>query len=354
MPPLVPPRVHAHTRDERMPIHEHEPWCLQYFKHADCPPHVRIPMQDSDAWEWNARHRWIYDRIAVALSQGLDAGPHGTLPPRFPVFSKPIVNLNGMGVGARVIRSRDEYERDYAAGHMWMTLLSGRHLSSDAAVIDGETRWWRHATGVPSHGGTFDYWIVHGGAEPALERSLGGWIARNLRGYTGMVNLETIGGAIIEAHLRPTDQWPDLYGRGWVDALVALYANGSWDFDDADRRDGFSVILFGPHGRRWRHPPSAQIEEVLALPGVSSVQITFHEDPSSAFDPMPPGGFRLAVVNCATLDAGRAARERLRHWFVDGSQHADHRWADADARRKGVRRTRSVRIGLASAAPSAA
>ena len=33
-------------------------------------------------------------------------------------------------------------------------------------------------------------------------------------GYTGMVNFETIGGRIIEAHLRFADQWPDLYGGG--------------------------------------------------------------------------------------------------------------------------------------------
>ncbi len=31
---------------------------------------------------------------------------------------------------------------------------------------------------------------------------------------------------------------------------------------------------------------------------------------------MPPGGFRLAIVNCWDLDAGRHARERLalRFW----------------------------------------
>ena len=45
-----------------------------------------------------------------------------------------------------------------------------------------------------------------------------------------MLNLETIGGTIIEAHLRFADQWPDLYGPGWVDALVRLYEQGEWDF----------------------------------------------------------------------------------------------------------------------------
>lgn len=298
-----------------MPICESDPWRIQYFTQARCPPEVRIPTEDSDAWTWNPRHRWVYDRIAVALSQGLAAGPHGTLPSRFPVFSKPIVNLKGMGLGTRVIRSLDDYERHCAAGHMWMELLTGRHVSSDAAVVDGDARWWRHATGRPAGGGTFDYWTVHADADPALEASLRGWIGTHLHDYTGMVNVETLGGSIIEIHLRTTDQWPDLYGHGWVDALVDLHARGVWSFADRDRRDGFSVVLFGPPGRRWRHPPQVRIEEILAMQGVSSVQITFHEDRDPPSHAMPPGGFRLAIVNCWNLEVGLAARSRLRACF---------------------------------------
>jgi hypothetical protein len=31
---------------------------------------------------------------------------------------------------------------------------------------------------------------------------------------------------------------------------------------------------------------------------------------------MPPGGFRLAIVNCHDLDAGRAVRETLRQTLL--------------------------------------
>ena len=55
-------------------------------------------------------------KLAVALSQGLEAGPHGTAPPRFPVFSKPIVNLKGMGIGSRVFIAADYDDQHYAAG----------------------------------------------------------------------------------------------------------------------------------------------------------------------------------------------------------------------------------------------
>ena len=131
-----------------------------------------------------------------------------------------------------------------------------------------------------------------------------------------MLNLETIGDNIIEAHLRFADQWPDLYGPGWVDAVVGLYERHAWDFDDDDRSEGYSVVLFGPQGRRYRHPPPAVVDEVKAMPGVTSVQITFHEDRAPEQHAMPPGGFRLAIVNGFDLRAALAARERLAEYFL--------------------------------------
>jgi hypothetical protein len=80
-----------------MPIFVRDPWRLQYFEGTACPPDVRIPIDDIDAWAWFPAHSWIYDRLAVARSQGLPAGPHGSDPGVFPVFSKPIINLKGRG-----------------------------------------------------------------------------------------------------------------------------------------------------------------------------------------------------------------------------------------------------------------
>src|SRR5262245_33305665 len=192
-----------------MPICEADPWRLQYFENVPCPEGVDIPTEDCDAWEWNPKHRWVYDKLAVALSQGIAAAPHGVMPPFFPVFSKPMVNLHGMGSGSKPIRSRDEYRASFAAGHFWEELLEGEHVSSDVAVECGRPAWWRHTTGVAGEGGTFDRWIVNAEAMPDIESACGSWIRQHLHGYTGMVNLETIGGKIIEAHLRFADQWPD-------------------------------------------------------------------------------------------------------------------------------------------------
>jgi hypothetical protein len=294
-----------------MPIIGCDPWRTQFFDHVPCPPDVVIPLKDFDAWRLFPAHRWVYDKMAVALTQGLDAAPHGVPPPSFPVFSKPIINLRSMGSGSRVIETEDDYRSTLTAGHIWCTLLTGEHVSTDAAVLDGHPVWWRHATGAPAPGGTFDYWHIHAEPNPAVEAWCGDWIRKNLAGYTGMINLETIGARIIECHLRFADQWPDLYGAGWVEAFVAFYAHKRWTYPDTNRVDGYSVVLFGPHGPRYRHPPATLVEEVSAIDGVSSVQISFHQDRDPATHSMPPGGFRLATINATSLAAGQRARSAL-------------------------------------------
>jgi hypothetical protein len=193
---------------------------------------------------------------------------------------------------------------------MWMRLLTGEHVSTDVALVWGEPVWWRHTVGSALPDGMFDYWTVLGEARADLEGVLGDWARTHLRGYTGLVNFETIGGGIIECHLRFADQWPDLYGPGWVESVVGLYARREWEFDDGERRTGYSVVLFGRHGRRWA-ADHATIALLRRLAGVSSIQVTFHEDRAPETHAMPPGGFRLAIVNTWDLGVGIAVRDRL-------------------------------------------
>ena len=302
-----------------MPVCEADPWRFQFFEDIDCPEHVRIPTEDSDAYEWFPVHNWIYSKLRVALSQGIEAAPHGITPRRYPVFSKPMVNLKGMGVGSRVLRNERDYQRHYAPGHMWMPLFDGEHVSTDCALVDGRSVWWRHSTGKPLKGGMFDYWTVHASPRPELENYLGGWLLRHMTGYSGLVNFETIGGTIIEAHMRFADQWPDLYGEGWVQAVVGLYSGDGWKYPDGGRVNGYSVALFGRHGHRFRHPSKGSVARVLKLPGISSVQISFHEKKKPEDHAMPPGGFRLAIINARDLQAGLAARRELAASFPKGS-----------------------------------
>ena len=298
-----------------MPIVETDPWRMQYFTAVSCPDDVVVPTDDELAYQQYPQHRWIYNKLLICETQGLDNAPHDIMPRQFPVFSKPIYNMRGMGCGGKIIESAEQFRAAVQPGHMWMPLLSGEHVSTDAAVIDGEPVWWRHTIGKTLEQGMFDHWVILEESRPEIEGYCGDWLRRHLKGYTGCVNIETIGAKIIETHLRFADQWPDLYGPGWIEAVVDLYARGRWRHKDDARRTGYSIVLFGAHGPYYKKPDDGVVNDCLTWEGVSSIQITFHEDKAPELHSMPPGGFRLAIVNCWNLETGFKVRERLAMLF---------------------------------------
>ena len=253
----------------------------------------------------------MFDKLQVALSQGLAAGPHGTKPPRFPVFSKPIMNFRGLGAGSRILRSPEDYEHHHTPGHLWMTLLEGAHISTDVAVADGKPVWWRHVTGVAVGEGMFDYGRCVLRARSRVSKRPAGLIRKNSKATRPTQPRNTAASHREALGYRPVAR---PYGAGWATPYRDLYAIGLRFVRRP--RDGFSLVLCGPHGRRYRHPPAALVNEVASMPGVSSVQITFHEDRPPEQHSMPPGGFRVALVNSFGLEKGRAAREVLRKHFL--------------------------------------
>jgi len=289
-------------------------WRWQYFEGVHVPRGTVVPVDDPTAWRLYPAHRLVYDKLFVCASQGVPYGPHGEMPRRYPVFSKPIMNLHGMGAQGYVVRSADDMKAHFTPGHLWMRLMRGRHVSTDIALAGGRARWWRHTIGRQMDGGTFDYWTVTAEPLPVLERYLGAWLDRYLRGFSGVINIESIGGVIIECHLRMAEQWLDLNGPGWLEAVVDLYANERWRFRDDPRRAGYSVALFAPHGRRYTIDPG-DVEALRLVDGISSIQITFDESIPLDQHAMPPGGFRVAIVNCWDLHAGLLVRSALRRLF---------------------------------------
>jgi len=96
---------------------------------------------DQDAWEAYPQHRWIFNKLEVALRQGFHAGPacsRVTFEGKKKVVIRPIYNLFGMGVGAHIT------ELDSAScnpallrneivpiGHFWCEYFEGPHYSID-------------------------------------------------------------------------------------------------------------------------------------------------------------------------------------------------------------------------------
>ncbi|MBN2701989.1 MAG: hypothetical protein ACPW60_13360 [Methylohalobius sp. ZOD2] len=296
-----------------MPILEPDPWRQPFFDHFPCPDDLAIPTKDPDAYRMNPLHSWAYNKLMIAERQHLICGPHDIEPSFYPLFSKPIYNLRSMGWNSGMIADRREYARRYNPGFMWVEILEGEHLSTDVAVEDGKALWFAHAIGYPERGGTFDYWEVLPGNREGIEADLQAFIPAHFPHYRGMMNFETIGGRIIEMHLRFADQWPDLYGEPFVPNLIELYRAGNWTMGPLRRR-GFSVVLFGEH-RNYRKPPRAFLDPFIDHERVTSIQLPFYEEVPYQQHSMPPGGFRLAIVNGFSLEQCKRTRDAIHDAF---------------------------------------
>jgi hypothetical protein len=81
------------------------------------------------------------------------------------------------------------------------------------------------------------------------------------------------------------------------------------------------------------------VAQLRATPSVSSIQITFHEDKPLKDHSMPPGGFRLAIVNCWDLETGFAVREKLALMLWSTHQFSPDRASTSKAARtRGAKR----------------
>jgi hypothetical protein len=297
----------------KIPELERDPWHEQCFTEFTGSGGVHIPTGDTEAFNSYPEHRWVYNRLLIAESQGLDCGLHDVVPMRYPVFCKPVTKLNERRAG-RIACSEHDYRENCGAGDFWMELLAGEHVSTDFAVVRGEAAWCRHASGIPGGGGTFDYWLVEERTRPRLVKYCSEWIRANLVGYTGMVNIETIGGRITDVHLRFADQWPDLYGRKWLDALVRLHQRETWDLVDAERAEGYSVVLFGTQGSGEAYPKPGRLAAYRTTVGISSIRLTSGADRPHN-DRAIPAGFRLAVINSFNLVEGLRVRAAMARDF---------------------------------------
>ena len=295
-----------------MPILQPDEWRKQFFNSLHCPADVTIPTKDYDAYRLNPDHRWAYNKLMIADKQNLLCGPHGLAPPSYPVFSKPTYNLKSMGALSGIINNQKEYQNLYNPGHMWCEILEGEHVSTDVAVKNGEIIWSAYTIGYALEGGTFDYWEILGDKKEPLEDYLDAFVRRNFPTYTGMMNFETIGGRIIEMHLRFSDQWPDLYGKHFVDNLVRLYSEkhgNDVEFEPL-AQTGYSFVAFLPHAQYCK-PNKYKFQYLIDGHAITSIQFPFDESIDYRECSMPSGGFRVAIVNGFDKEKCAEARDVL-------------------------------------------
>jgi hypothetical protein len=99
--------------------------------------------EDYQAWEQYPEYRWIFNKLELALKLGYKAGPACVPVPNtsstlFKAIIRPIYNLYGMGINAKVRTFRPMIDNEFiinhgfiSPGHFWCEYFEGKHYSID-------------------------------------------------------------------------------------------------------------------------------------------------------------------------------------------------------------------------------
>ena len=218
------------------------------YQDLKCPKEIRIPTNDIQAWTQYPEHNWVYNKMLIAKSQNVEHGPVGVVPKKFPIIEKPIINLFGMGINAVKYSSLKEYNKSRNVGGLfWSEFFKGEHLSIDLIVIKGEVKWSCIFRGYKNKGkvGSFNFWESL--PDKKLSNYIKFWIDKYLKDYVGCVNLETIGGRIIECHLRMGDlKYIDTKDNRVFKEVIKLYTTGEWELNMRVRKMYLVPVFFSP------------------------------------------------------------------------------------------------------------
>jgi len=263
-----------------MSIHNLDPWEFQYVK--DLKDHEALAWTDEDAYHRYLPYSWIYDKYLLALRTGV---PTVDLqiesPTAYPVMVKPRINLEGMSKDAYVAQSIEDIgsRRGMIAQHF----LTGDHLTTDFVIRDGQVidsfTFLAH-----SENGSFFLFEAVDTQQPQVINFL-----NSLELRTGVVNVETIGGEILEIHLRPSVQFYDICG-GLIERLPKLIKGGLWTSTTFE--ETYSLVY-----RTGEDKILTKVPIVLENPAIRSIQLTWKEGLPLSAVTQDTHSFRFMVIN---------------------------------------------------------
>ena len=250
-----------------------------------------IPTTDDIAWEHFRYYRWVYNKLEIAESQGLSCGLVPTIPDQFPVVVKPVFNLMGGSINAKVAHNLEQYQKIVDPGSFWSPFHFGEHHSIDLILKDGQIVEMFSFHGEKLQFGAFDIWSLNDDeTDDELLELVEPWVEEFLVGHTGCLNLEVIGDYIIEAQLRMGDI--DRFGDAQLmSAIHKLYNTGKWEYRrNSDTPESFFLAaLFAQPNKIFN------INFELFDYIVGNELVYYQIDDPEMYHTNPPHGSRVAI-----------------------------------------------------------
>ena len=294
-----------------MPFETPDDWEVHLFSNINCPDNVAIPVSDDIAWKYNPGYRWTFNKMNLCTIQGLSHGPHGLEPDFYPVFSKPIYNLWGMGMSCQILTDKESTEQNYSPGHFWMELLEGEHCSIDVVMVNGKSKWIAKTVGIVDKNQMMDHWKVNIQDGTELQDIVPESILKHFSSYTGHINFELIGNNAIEIHLRLATEFIVFYGKRWLESIVSLYEKQKWYSVDTTTF-GYNFPLFIDSNIIKATVNYELIEELKNNEKILDIQVCIDKNRYVNGSANPSGGNRIAIISSTDLDEALKIREILK------------------------------------------
>jgi len=165
---------------------------------------------DSDAWNKYPQHRWLFNKLELSLKLGYNAGPAGvSVPSDGDYIVRPIMNLSGMGVGARRVQLERGDSNTVKPGEFWCEYFHGPNVSIDYEWQQmDDFRILRPVFAAQGYRTSSELYRFN--AWKRIEPphwQLPSWISK--LDDVPRINIEFIHDQIIEIHLRPGVDFPD-------------------------------------------------------------------------------------------------------------------------------------------------
>jgi len=235
-------------------------------------------LDDSKAYKKYPHHHKWFNKLWLSEKLGYKCGPGGVNVSRNAEYIvRPIMNLEGMGVGAKVVKMDPRKYISTPPGYFWCTRFKGRHFSYDFKWEED----WEVPLRTPRYAKGWRQLSCWEGIKETGEDRLwrwSKWIKRNrfiklpdwfdeLKDASN-INVESINDNIIEVHLRPSPDPIDKHKElivCWEDSTYdkeAYFKNGYEyieSYDDAGGklpipRLGFLALPIVPRARNQYEP----------------------------------------------------------------------------------------------------
>jgi hypothetical protein len=262
---------------------------------------IDLPISDIDAYQ-NDTYNFVYNKLWLAQKQKLESGPKGLYPKKYPVITKPIINLFGMSRGFKICYNKEDLDKFCKDGFFWEKYLDGDNFTIDMILLNGKIKQIFVFQSYPNNDGTFKYHKYLSNFKLKNKNV----IEQMLCNYTGPINVEIIDNYIIEMHLRMNGDF-FLYNADFVKNLYNLITTKK--YKHMKFGDCYMIPVFVETPLKMSSKQIAQIKLICKDCDKIMFDNTFSEYQKDNMK-------RLLMFSCKDLDYGVLVKKRIYDYIL--------------------------------------